>query len=242
MWRTTPSDVLKGVLTRGTGRKGRLDGDRPAAGKTGTQAFNTNAWFVGATPNYTTAVWVGDPKGQTRMRNIPEFRAQGVNPRARRRLSGPDLEVLHGGHPRGDPARGLARARAHPWPAPHLPARARSASSGSGRPRSIRTLRSIPMPRRPIPTRRHRWCRSASTRRRRGPRSRRTLLDMGWPLTSVPASTPVFSCRSGPPKPPPPPAPAPPRDGGGRHQETLLALQELDTAHRPAAAPAGPSA
>ena len=42
--------VLKGVLTKGTGRKGVLDGGRPAAGKTGTQSFNTNAWFVGATP------------------------------------------------------------------------------------------------------------------------------------------------------------------------------------------------
>jgi penicillin-binding protein 1A len=63
--------VMKGVLTRGTGRKGRLDGNRPAAGKTGTQSFNTNAWFVGATPYYSTAVWVGDPKAQTRMRNIP---------------------------------------------------------------------------------------------------------------------------------------------------------------------------
>jgi membrane peptidoglycan carboxypeptidase len=66
-------DVLKGVLTRGTARRYPLAEGRPAAGKTGTQADNTNAWFVGFTPELTTAVWVGDPNGYTPMRNVPEF-------------------------------------------------------------------------------------------------------------------------------------------------------------------------
>jgi membrane peptidoglycan carboxypeptidase len=65
--------VLKNVLgPEGTGRRFPLDG-RPAAGKTGTQADNTNAWFVGFTPQLTTAVWVGNPTGYVEMRNIPEF-------------------------------------------------------------------------------------------------------------------------------------------------------------------------
>ena len=67
------TDTLKGVLVSGTGRNYPLEGGRPAAGKTGTQADNTNAWFVGFTPEITTAVWVGDPNGYTPMVNVPEF-------------------------------------------------------------------------------------------------------------------------------------------------------------------------
>ena len=67
----TAVDVLKGVLSTGTARRYPLD--RPAAGKTGTQEDNTNAWFVGFTPDLTTSVWVGDPNGYTPMENIPEF-------------------------------------------------------------------------------------------------------------------------------------------------------------------------
>lgn len=37
--------------------------DRPVAGKTGTTNRATEVWFVGFTPQYATAVWVGDPRG-----------------------------------------------------------------------------------------------------------------------------------------------------------------------------------
>lgn len=70
--------ILKQTLIKGTARRTPLAGDRPAAGKTGTQDENTNAWFVGFTKQLTTAVWVGDPKGYTPMVNIPEFKADGV--------------------------------------------------------------------------------------------------------------------------------------------------------------------
>lgn len=71
----TAADVMRGVIERGTARRTPLEDNRPAAGKTGTQDNNTNAWFVGFTPQYATAVWVGDPKGYTKMtkRNVPEF-------------------------------------------------------------------------------------------------------------------------------------------------------------------------
>jgi len=69
-------DIMKGVLTGGTARRTALADDRPAAGKTGTQARNTNAWFVGFTPQYSTVVWVGDPRGSTQMAGVPEFRSQ----------------------------------------------------------------------------------------------------------------------------------------------------------------------
>ncbi|MFM7337313.1 MAG: transglycosylase domain-containing protein, partial [Actinomycetota bacterium] len=68
-------DVMRGVIKSGTARRTPLEDDRPAAGKTGTQDNNTNAWFVGFTPQYVTTVWVGDPKGYTKMTksNVPEF-------------------------------------------------------------------------------------------------------------------------------------------------------------------------
>lgn len=74
-------DIMKGVLTRGTARGNlREFGElRPAFGKTGTQQDNTNAWFVGATRQLSTAVWVGDPDAYTEMDGIPEFTAVGVN-------------------------------------------------------------------------------------------------------------------------------------------------------------------
>jgi len=67
---------LKGVIKFGTARRTPLENDRPAAGKTGTQDDNTNAWFVGFSKQMTTSVWVGDPKAYTPMVNIPEFVAK----------------------------------------------------------------------------------------------------------------------------------------------------------------------
>ncbi|MFV0308069.1 MAG: transglycosylase domain-containing protein [Desertimonas sp.] len=78
-------DVLKGTLSQaagGTARAWALDGEWPAAGKTGTQENNTNAWFVGFTRHLTTAVWVGDPDAYTPMTGIDGFdtgRVQGAD-------------------------------------------------------------------------------------------------------------------------------------------------------------------
>ncbi|MGW4233881.1 penicillin-binding transpeptidase domain-containing protein, partial [Streptomyces sp. NPDC004980] len=49
------TDVLKNVVENGTGTPARLDG-RDAAGKTGTTDGNKSAWFVGYTPQLSTAV------------------------------------------------------------------------------------------------------------------------------------------------------------------------------------------
>ncbi|HET6780792.1 MAG TPA: penicillin-binding protein 1A [bacterium] len=51
-------DIMKGVITHGTGRAARIG--RPAAGKTGTSDDHRNAWFIGFTPHISTAVWVGN--------------------------------------------------------------------------------------------------------------------------------------------------------------------------------------
>lgn len=53
------TDILKGVITNGTGHGAGIG--RPAAGKTGTTTNNRDAWFVGYTPQLSTAVWVGYP-------------------------------------------------------------------------------------------------------------------------------------------------------------------------------------
>ncbi|MEO6713298.1 MAG: transglycosylase domain-containing protein [Mycobacteriales bacterium] len=55
--------ALQGVLAvGGTAGPAALDGGRPAAGKTGTTSDNKDTWFVGYTPQLSTAVWVGfDP-------------------------------------------------------------------------------------------------------------------------------------------------------------------------------------
>lgn len=52
------TDLLRGVILRGTGRA--ADVGRPAAGKTGTTDDYRNAWFVGYTPELAVAVWVGN--------------------------------------------------------------------------------------------------------------------------------------------------------------------------------------
>ncbi|MGW2256636.1 transglycosylase domain-containing protein [Streptomyces sp. NPDC001780] len=49
------TDVLKTVVEKGTGKNARLS-DREAAGKTGTTDGNKSAWFVGYTPQLSTAI------------------------------------------------------------------------------------------------------------------------------------------------------------------------------------------
>ncbi|TQL63595.1 transglycosylase domain-containing protein [Rarobacter faecitabidus] len=47
-----------------------LSGGRPSAGKTGTAGNSTHTWFVGFTPQLSTAVWVGNPSKDVVMRGI----------------------------------------------------------------------------------------------------------------------------------------------------------------------------
>jgi len=53
--------ILEGVITQGTGAGYTSMGCSSAAGKTGTSEELSDAWFVGFTPLYSTAVWVGHP-------------------------------------------------------------------------------------------------------------------------------------------------------------------------------------
>lgn len=52
-------EMLQRVVTGGTGRAAAVPGHR-VAGKTGTTESYRDAWFVGFTPQYSMAVWVGN--------------------------------------------------------------------------------------------------------------------------------------------------------------------------------------
>jgi len=58
-------NILRGVVTGGTGTRAALPG-RDVAGKTGTTDDKADAWFVGFTPQLSTAVWYGATSG-----NVP---------------------------------------------------------------------------------------------------------------------------------------------------------------------------
>ena len=58
---TQVTATLTEGVRRGTGQQAKIG--RPVAGKTGTTEGNHDAWFVGYTPEISTAVWVGYPEG-----------------------------------------------------------------------------------------------------------------------------------------------------------------------------------
>lgn len=58
-------DVLGDAVSSGTGASAAIG--RPQFGKTGTDDGNVNAWFVGAIPQLSAAVWVGFHEGQIPM-------------------------------------------------------------------------------------------------------------------------------------------------------------------------------
>lgn len=58
-WATASlNSVLQGVISGGTGTRAQIG--RPAAGKTGTTSSERDVWFVGYTPQLSTAIWVGN--------------------------------------------------------------------------------------------------------------------------------------------------------------------------------------
>ena len=54
-------------MRSGTGTRAR-NNFQPAGGKTGTAQNATDTWFVGFTPQYSTAVWIGATANQVPVR------------------------------------------------------------------------------------------------------------------------------------------------------------------------------
>ncbi len=67
--------ALTEVVKRGTGQQARIG--RPIAGKTGTSQDYRDAWFVGYTPELSTAVWVGYPTPAPMVPPVTPFRVTG---------------------------------------------------------------------------------------------------------------------------------------------------------------------
>jgi membrane peptidoglycan carboxypeptidase len=74
----TETEMLFGPVRSGTASRTLSNFPRPIAGKTGTTDNNVDAWFVGFSPQITTAVWMGDPAGDTVSMN-PFFNVGAVN-------------------------------------------------------------------------------------------------------------------------------------------------------------------
>ena len=60
--------ILEDNISYGTGTRAAFG--RPAAGKTGTTDKHADAWFVGYTPDLSTAVWMGYQAGEIPMENV----------------------------------------------------------------------------------------------------------------------------------------------------------------------------
>ena len=54
------ANLLRGVVTRGTGKLAAIKGQY-VAGKTGTTQKFRDAWFVGFTEESAAGVWMGNP-------------------------------------------------------------------------------------------------------------------------------------------------------------------------------------
>jgi penicillin-binding protein 1A len=101
--------VLEGVITSGTGAGYTSIGCQSEAGKTGTSEDLSDAWFVGYTPIYSTAVWTGHPLSRASTgfggptsgpiwRSYMEAAQGGECPDFEIPTTMPDLTSFHGKH------------------------------------------------------------------------------------------------------------------------------------------------
>jgi membrane peptidoglycan carboxypeptidase len=116
------TDMLRGVITNGTGTGARTDA-HTAAGKTGTTDEKTDAWFLGYTPQLATVVWYGASTGR-----VPGAGFGGQTPATiwkafmDAQLTGqPDAPFAPPGGPCGVPGEQITPAGREPLPPPPAP-------------------------------------------------------------------------------------------------------------------------
>ncbi|MDX6625996.1 MAG: penicillin-binding protein [Solirubrobacterales bacterium] len=108
-WEVTK--ILEGVITQGTGAGYTYMGCGSEAGKTGTSEEESDAWFVGYTPLFSTAVWVGHPQSREYTgfggptagpiwQNYMSAAQEGNCPEFEEPSSLPELEALSSDHTR----------------------------------------------------------------------------------------------------------------------------------------------
>jgi penicillin-binding protein 1A len=93
----TMNDMLIGPVRSGTAASTLRGFPWPAAGKTGTTDNNVDAWFVGYTPQITTAVWMGNPAGEISMN--PHFGQEVFGGTVPARIWRSFMEPAHAGMP-----------------------------------------------------------------------------------------------------------------------------------------------
>ena len=173
------NQLLQGVVQSGTGTAAALPG-REVAGKTGTTENYGDAWFVGYTPQFVVAVWVGYPnklvpdadrvpRPRGRRRHLPRADLEGVHAEGARAEAGPARELRGAAIPlrgagEGRQPRRSARARQR-----RLPELLRRSSSSAARGRRAPPPASRTRSRFPMSSGRR------SRRRRRGSTASRSL-------------------------------------------------------------------
>ena len=172
---TQVGSLLQGVVRYGTGTRAQVAGI-VVAGKTGTTEGYGDAWFVGWTPKYTVAVWVGYPNEFKSMETEYEGQpvAGGTYPAAifqtfiERRPAQQPAEGRRGRRTGDADRAGAGRDRARPRRrAPTATARARHRAATGGAAASARSTRAEPQAT-PAPHRRAAGGGDAAARRRRG--------------------------------------------------------------------------
>lgn len=137
--------ILTQIPVIGTAKRGALDGGVVTAGKTGTSQSYRDAWFIGFTGNYTTAVWFGNDDF-TSMNNMTggalpamtfkklmDYAHQGIELKP---IPGIDNPLPHGNHATGPTIASAASKSGEPTPPALMRPRSLSADT-------VRVLRGI---------------------------------------------------------------------------------------------------
>ena len=104
-------DMLQDAVAEGTGAAAALPGWEPL-GKTGTSEDQADAWFVGATPLISAAVWIGHPG---RAEPVPGLTGGGMAAPVWATFMG---DALAGTEPVTFPPRSADRPSTHPLDLP----------------------------------------------------------------------------------------------------------------------------